>query len=243
MIARINQASEINQAYEENDMIACSKQKFLHAVALTLGLIGAIPAHAQFTSDIDIFSSTGGGGAIPNVLFTLDNSANWNASLNGNVVPCFYKDNGVTTTEGPGGTKKYSIEFCALYNAIDSLPIGANDTPLYNIGFMFFNDTSSGTGARPIKAFTPLNAAGKTALKTLIKGLNPSSAQAGSPTSYAASMHEAYLYYTLARPLYGKPAGLDPPFDPSAFLGNNYTLPVGSNCGKSYIILLANGPP
>ena len=230
-----------NQVYRENDMITFSKQKLVCAVALTLGLLGAVPSHAQYSSDIDLFSAVGGGGSIPNVLFTLDNTANWNADIP--VAPCFYKDNGVATTSGPGGTKKYSIEFCALYNVIDSLSVGANDTPLYNIGFMFFNDTNSGTGARAIKAFTPLNAAGKTALKALIKGWNASAAQAGSPTSYAPSMHEAYLYYTLAQPLYGKPAGLTPPFDPNAFVGTNYTLPVGSNCGKNYIILLANGAP
>lgn len=221
-------------------MIASISRKFWCFVALTLSLMGAVPAHAQFTSDIDIYSATGGGGTAPNVLFILDNTANWNASIP--VAPCFYKDNGLTTTSGPGGTKKYSIEFCALYNTIDSLPIGANDTALFNIGFMFFNDTNVGTGARAIKAFTPLNAAGKTALKALIKGLDASAVQSGSPTSYAPAMHEALLYYTLAQPLYGKLAGT-PTFDANAFAGNNYTLPAGSNCGKNYIIMLANGPP
>ncbi len=221
-------------------MIASINRKLLCFVALTLSLMGAVPAHAQFTSDIDIYSAPVGGGTAPNVLFILDNSANWNAAIS--IPDCFYKDNGVTTTSGPVQGKKYSIEFCALYNLIDSLPIGANDTVLFNIGFMFFNDTNVGTGARAIRAFTALNAAGKTALKALIKNMNPSASQVGSPTSYAPAMHEAFLYYTRAQPLYGKLAGT-PTFDANAFSGSNYTLPVGSDCGKNYIILLANGPP
>ena len=57
-----------NQIYRENDMIAFSKQKLVCAVALTLGLLGAVPSHAQYSSDIDLFSAVGGGGSIPNVL-------------------------------------------------------------------------------------------------------------------------------------------------------------------------------
>ncbi len=223
-------------------MIASINRKLLCFVALTLSLMGAVPAHAQYTSDIDIYSAPVGSGPVPNVLFILDNSANWNAAIS--IPDCFYKDGGVTTTSGPEQGKKYSIEFCALYNVIDSLPIGANDTALFNIGFMFFNNTTVGTGARAIRAFTALNMAGKTALKTLIKGmgLNPGAVQSGAPTSYAPAMHEAFLYYTRAQPLYGKLAGT-PTFDANAFSGSNYTLPVGSDCGKNYIILLANGPP
>lgn len=215
-------------------------RKILPLVTGALALTVSFAVGAQYTSDIDVYSGTSGGTA-PNVLFVMDNTANWNANLP--VSPCYYKDNGVTTALGPGGTKKFSIELCALYNTIDSLPIGANDTALYNIGFMFFNDTNVGTGARVIKAFTPLTTAGKLALKTLIKSLDASASQSGSPTSYAPAMHETYLYFTSSVPLYGKPLGINPPYDPSAFQGSNYTIPAGSNCGRNYVILLANGAP
>ncbi|MGA8786933.1 MAG: pilus assembly protein PilY, partial [Polaromonas sp.] len=197
----------------------------------------AAPSHAQYTSDIDIYSGTSGG-AVPNVLLILDNSSNWNAALKED---CFYKENGVVSTVKPSkGQTKAGIEQCALYNVIDALPIGKNDTPNFNIGFMLFNETNVDAGARAIKAFTPLNAAGKTALKAVIRdlGLN----QSPAPTSYALAMHEAYLYYTQGVPFSGQRAGTLP-YDVNAFLGKNYTLPAGSSCSASYVIIIANGPP
>ena len=65
---------------------------------------------------------------MPNVLFVLDNSANWSASIP--AAPCFYKDNGGVATVGPKATspdkeqgKKMAIEKCALYNLVDALPV------------------------------------------------------------------------------------------------------------------------
>ena len=208
-------------------------------LTLTAGLMLATPGHAQYTSDIDIYGSPSSSTDLPNVLFILDNSANWNA--NSGQPNCFYKENGVITATGPSKQgKKSSIEQCALYNVIDALPTGAGGAALFNIGFLAFNDTNVDTGARPIKAFTPLNAAGKTAIKTLIKGLD--NIQSPSPTSFALAMHEAYLYYAGAAPFSGQRAGT-PAFDSTAFSGSRYASPSAANCGRNYVIIIANGPP
>lgn len=217
-------------------MLQSIAQKIAISLLLALSLVAA-PSHAQYTSDIDIYSSVSGG-SVPNVLFVLDSSSNWNANLSED---CFYKDNGVVTTIKPGkGRTKGGIEQCALYNVIDALPIGPNDTPNFNIGFMVFNETNVSAGARVIKAFTPLNVAGKTALKTLIKSLGEN--QSPAPTSFGLAMHEAYLYYTEQAAYSGQRAGVLP-YDTNAFSGGRYRLAAGSSCSAGYIIVIANGPP
>ena len=217
-------------------MIQFISQKIAAPVLFALSVI-AEPSQAQYTSDIDIYSGVSGG-AVPNVLLMLDSSSNWNAALKHD---CFYKDNGLVTNIKPSkGQTKGGIEQCALYNVIDALPIGANNTSNFNIGIMVFNGTNVGTGARVIKAFTPLNAAGKLALKELIKILDIN--QSPAPTSYALAMHEAYLYFTEAAPYSGQRTGTFP-YDPAAFSGSKYVLPAGSFCSTAYVIMIANGPP
>lgn len=217
-------------------MIQFVAKKVAASLLLILSVV-AVPSQAQYASDIDIYSGVSGGAA-PNVLLVLDTSANWNANIKED---CFYKDNGVTTTVKPSkGQTKGGIEQCALYNVIDALPIGLNDTPNFNIGIMVFNETIVDTGARVVKAFTPLNAAGKIALKALVKNLDAN--QSPAPTSYALAMHEAYLYFTEAVPYSGQRAGVLP-YDPTAFLGTKYALPAGSSCSQGYVIIIANGAP
>lgn len=196
------------------------------------GLTSALPSFAQYTSDIDIYSSAGSG-SVSNVLFVLDSSANWNAQLTHN---CVYRDGGAPSK----GQTKGGMEQCALYNVIDSLKIADDGSALFNIGFMVFNETNVNTGARVIQALTPLTTDGKQTLKNLLKRLDQN--QSPAPTSYALAMHEAYLYFSQKSPFSGQRQGTFP-YDRNAFSGSQYTLPLGSDCGKNYIIFIANGPP
>src|SRR5215216_6732572 len=103
--------------------------KFLRPFLLA-ALCAGLP-HAARAEDIDIYTTSGAASTdIPNVLLMLDNSANWSASLS--VGNCYYKNNGVTTTDGPKADNpgkeqgtKMAIEKCALYNVIDALPTKA----------------------------------------------------------------------------------------------------------------------
>jgi type IV pilus assembly protein PilY1 len=96
------------------------------ALGLGLSLLVAIaPANAE---DIDLYSRSSGVGERPNVLFILDDSANWSTSIP--APNCYYRDGGVVTTVGPKATspnqeqgKKVAIQKCALYNVLDSLPV------------------------------------------------------------------------------------------------------------------------
>lgn len=198
-----------------------------------LGLLASLPAFSQYTSDIDIYSSPGSG-SVSNVLFILDSSANWNASLKHT---CVYSDDKSSPSKGD---TKGGMEQCALYNAIEALQPNADGTAPFNIGLMVFNETNVDTGARVIKALTPLTTDGKAQLKSFIKTLDLN--QSPAPSSYALAMHEAYLYFSQKAPFSGQRAGVLP-YDIKAFSSNQYSLPSGSDCGKNYIIIIANGPP
>ena len=70
------------------------------AFALVLVLCALVmPAHAE---DIDIYANPNIANDVPNVLFVLDNSANWSSSIP--AANCFYKDGGVVTALGPKAT-------------------------------------------------------------------------------------------------------------------------------------------
>lgn len=201
--------------------------------ALALGLALSLPAFSQYTSDIDVYTSSGSG-SVSNVLFILDSSANWNASLKHG---CVYADGSGAPSKGP---TKGGMEQCALYNVIDSLQPNADGSAPYNVGFMVFNETNVDTGARVIQALTPLTVSGKEQIKSVIRKLDQN--QSPAPTSYALAMHEAGLYFSQMAPFSGQRVGVLP-YDPNAFSGSKYTLPAGSDCGKNYIVIIANGPP
>src|SRR5688572_15878607 len=111
--------------------------------ALCMAMLATQTARAE---DIDIYASGTGSGDLPNVLIILDSSANWSSSIP--VGNCYYKDNGVTTSDGPKADNpnkeqgtKMAIEKCAIYNVIDSLPTAADGSALVNVGLMLFNES------------------------------------------------------------------------------------------------------
>ena len=131
---------------------------------LACGLAIVLGAGAAHGEDIDIYSEPNTAGDLPNVLFVLDNSANWSSNIP--AANCYYKNNGVTTAVGPQATspgqeqgKKVAIEKCALYNLVDALPVSssgdADHNALFNLGIMLLNE-SPYDGAYPRKAFTAL---------------------------------------------------------------------------------------
>ena len=178
------------------------------ALALSLVLCALVaPAHAE---DIDIYADPNAANDVPNVLFVLDNSANWSSSIP--AANCFYKNGGVVTADGPKASnpgqeqgKKMAIEKCALYNLVDALPVATSGGPdndaLFKIGFMLLNE-SPDNGAYPRKAFTALTTNNKAVLKALIKGLAISDDK-GSNSDFAKAMYEAYLYFKGLRPYQG----------------------------------------
>ncbi|KAF0205717.1 MAG: type IV pilus assembly protein [Gallionellaceae bacterium] len=172
--------------------------------------------------DIDLYSSAASvtGTDLPNVLFIMDNAANFNASA----AACTYADTGLAPSLGntTGG-----IEQCALVNAINSLPL---DT--VNIGIMAYNKTgmdtlygcqAGGTGGCLVKALTRMNAAGKAAIIANIKAWTSGTIQSNNEAT-AQAMQEAWAYYA------GK----------QGMSGRTYTSTALSGCQKNYVIYIGN---
>ncbi len=180
---------------------------------LVCGLAIVLGAGAAHGEDIDIYAGPNIVGDLPNVLFILDSSANWDSSIP--VPDCFFKDNGVFTRERadcvqPGkeqGTKM-AIEKCALYNLIDALPVAkgydADNDALFNVGFMLLNE-SPNDGAYPRRAITLLTTNNKAVLKTRSPHLRIGGDK-GSNADFAKSMYEAYLYFKGRAPYQGQRA-------------------------------------
>lgn len=218
----------------------------LVAIVGTGAAIGSAPAAAE---DIDIFKASGGAGNTPNVLFVMDNTSNWNASLRS---VCYYKEDGVVQDgkqgrPGPfpadGGSlaKKFDLERCALYNVLDGMPVNADGSALFNVGFMFFNENNPGGYVR--KAFTPVSTANKVTFKTFLKSLESNTDSAGAFGAAALSMYEAQRYFTGAAPYAGQ---LGNRYDAAAFSGGRYAPPGAidsGSCVNGYIIFVANGVP
>jgi len=214
---------------------------------LSFGLLLCVLLAPVRAEDIDIYGEPNSNTDRPNVLFILDSSANWSSSIP--AANCYYRDNGVVTTNGPKASnpdqeqgKKMAIEKCALYNLVDALPVDpaqdADHNALFNVGFMLLNE-SPNNGGYPRKAFTALTTNNKAALKTLISGLTIGGDK-GSNADFARSLYEAYLYFKGMTPYQG---ALAPKRDTAAFSGSRYNSPAGASCARNYVILIANGSP
>ena len=196
----------------------------IHLLGLMLSLLGmASSIHAE---DIDIYSDNAASAGVPNVLFVLDNAANFSSSA-GN---CTYVDGTAPSLNGTAG----GIEQCALYNVISGLPEGS-----VNIGLMVYNDSSmldykgfkcgalSSNGGCLAQPLTLMSGAAKTNFLAWIKtwvtsgttGYNIKAA--GKRT--ASTMQEAWAYY----------AGRQ------GMSGRNYTAPP-AGCQKNFVIFIGN---
>jgi hypothetical protein len=145
---------------------------------LSLGVLLCLLLAPGRAEDIDIYAEPNIASELPNVLFILDSSANWSTDIP--APTCFFKDNGVVTTNGPKASnpgqeqgKKMAIEKCALYNVIDALPVASgsgynvNNDALFNVGYMLLTVV----GQRRISAQGPhpVDDQQQSGLKTLIR--------------------------------------------------------------------------
>jgi type IV pilus assembly protein PilY1 len=206
---------------------------------LLLGACALVAAGTARAEDIDIYVGANLSADKPNVLFIWDSSANWGANVSG-APTCHYKDDGVDTADGPTPQgKKFSIEKCALYNAIDALPVAEDGTALFNVGVLLMNEPNN-AGAYPRVRFLPLTKENKAVYKDFIKNLSVNTDK-GSNADYGQAMYEAYLYFKGMAPRNGQ---LAPKRDRDAFLaGGAYNSPAAASCAKNHIILIGNGSP
>ena len=212
--------------------------RLLGGILSTCGAL-ALASTAGFAraEDTDIYLSIPPSSDLPNILFVLDNSANWSASLP--VPRCVYNNVPAGEPAGPPDneqSKKIGLEKCALHNVIDAL--GNSDVPLANVGLMLFNESpAANSGGYPRIAFTPVNAQTREQLKAQVRAITLN-ADKGNNAAFAKSLHEAYLYFAGAPPYVGAKGAK---FDPTAFAAGRYLSPAASSCSRNYVIFIGNG--
>lgn len=191
--------------------------------------------------DIDLFvGSQPGANGLPNVLFIIDNTANWNQA--------------------------FSNEMSALATVFNSLPVNADNSARFNVGIMLATETGSPntniSGGYVRAAMRPMTG-GATGNRKIYADLVLSLDKLndkGNGGFSALNMVEAYRYFgggvpyagngkiktdftgntngtTASRNVYALPGNAL-----SSMNATTYYSTAGAGCGKNYIIYISNGP-
>ena len=245
----------------------------LHRNILVRGPIAALILVLSLWSsaaDIDIFRTNSTNVAAPNVLFVLDNSANWNSNSS--------------------GVTKQQIMHEALFKFLDSLRQRfVNDADFHgiNLGILVYSSGNSPKGGKAIQAFLQIESAGDTDINAIkarlycnedgfrgsgaaakeaacIDQLSMEWGDAGFDDSLfygsenlpktnnapmALAFNEAYLWFAGKPYQAGQQDGAQSSsnsdgFDSSAFSGSNYISPIDDlACANNYMLFISNGGP
>lgn len=203
---------------------------------LALCLVAAVfasPGFAQHASDIDIYSGGASSTDAPNVLFVIDNTANWNSA--------------------------FANEVAALISAFNSLPAARFRVGM----MMFTETGGGNSGADGGYVRTAvrlLDAPYKLKLASFLNSLD-STGDKSNGGKAGATMAEAYYYFAGQAPVSGNnkvktdyagntsgAAASNAVYATSGNAlssksGSPYVSPVASACAGKYIIYISNGTP
>ncbi len=218
---------------------------------VVLGLAASLSQYGH-AEDIDLFAgSPAGASGLPNVLFIVDNTANWGSGNN---------------------PQPFTNEKAALVNTFQNLPVNADGSAKFNVGVLFSAETGQNdnnvSGGVVRAAMRPMTAANKLIYANLFDSLD-SNDDKGNGGVASLMMAEAFRYFAGQAPYAGNnKAKAD--FTGNTCQGCNqltntnkglnaavwnlagnalsskngtvYTPPTGDNCGNNFIIFLSNGP-
>ena len=213
-------------------MINSIRQKIRGFAFAAMGLIlVAASAHAQYSSDIDIYSKSAASANAPNILFVVDNTANWSSA--------------------------FSNEIAALVNTFNSLP--ANKFRVGLMMFTETGKGNSGNdGAYVRSAVRLLDTNYKTKLAALLNSLDSNDDKSNGGKA-GLTMAEAYYYFAKQAPYAGNDKEkTDYAGNTSGTIASNaiyaiagnalasrsgspYVSPVLDDCQRNYIIYISNG--
>lgn len=207
---------------------------------IKMGVLATALVSAQLTAaaaDLDLFSSGPGGNAadLPNVLFVIDNTANWNPA--------------------------FSNEMAALRNTLRNMPADKFNVGIM-LGTEAGGNNGGPQGGYVRAAIRPMNAANKARYVALIDSFDKY-VDKGSAGTSALQLAEAWAYFSGGKPYAGNlktktdytgnTAGS--PTDDSvhalpgnalaSYAGTQYLAPLGTwGCTgfKNYIVYISNGP-
>jgi len=199
--------------------------------------------------DIDLFVGSPASSQLPNVLFIVDNTANW--------------------------TQAFTNEISALTNTFNNLPVNSDGSAKYNVGVMFAAETgnpnNSTAGGYVRAAIRPMTAANKAKYAAMFAALDVGKDK-GNGGQASLVMAEAYRYFSAGAPYAGNnkvkadytgntgstwshssytAADLSAMQAIYALPGNalssesasTYNSPIASGCAKNFIIYISNGAP
>jgi type IV pilus assembly protein PilY1 len=223
------------------------KSRIIKTAVIASLALGHCAVHAE---DIDLFvGNQPGASDRPNVLFIIDNTANW--------------------------TQAFVNEKAALAATFLALPVNADGTARFNVGVMFSAETSSSdssvSGGYVRAAMRPMTPANKTLYSNMIAALDVGKDK-GNGGASSLVMAEAYRYFSAGAPYAGNNkakadytgnTGADwsnaattlasltamraiyalPDNALSSKSANRYNWQTGTSCGKNYIIYISNGAP
>ncbi|MEY5097490.1 MAG: hypothetical protein RJA36_209 [Pseudomonadota bacterium] len=216
------------------------------ALLLATTLASVTPAYPE---DIDLYINPGvSSNSLPNVLFVIDNTANWNTA--------------------------FANEKAALTAIFNSLPTYSDGSARFNVGLLMMNESGSDDtniqGGYVRAALRPMTGDNKAIYAAMINALDNQKDKGNAGVSGLA-MAEAYLYYSGGTPYAGN-GKVKADFrtnDTSGWAGTystadirssmqavynrsgnvlssksatTYIPPNTSNCLNNYIIYLSNGP-
>jgi type IV pilus assembly protein PilY1 len=221
------------------------------------------------SADIDIFRTSSENVEAPNVLFVLDNSANWNSNSS--------------------GVTKQQIMHEALFKFLDGMKQRFVENPDFvgiNIGILVYTSGNSPKGGKAIQTFLKIESASSSAIDTIkarlycnkdaFKGNGAAAREAACKAQLAVawgssgfdeglfygsenlpktnnapmalSFNEAYLWFAGKPFQAGKQDGSQETvvdgYDPAALNGDNYISPISDTaCANNYILFVSNGGP
>lgn len=196
------------------------------------GIICCLFLQSIWAQDTDIFlKSPTRSTDNPNILFIIDNSANW-----------------AGTITDPDGTSltKFEMEVRALQTMLSSI----TDV---NVGLMLSTKQGRESGGYIRYGISP----DLSSLSTLVSNLNINSDKTSGDIPYGKMLFEAFKYFGGGDTLSVLPSELGPEQygteayighrealrDLTAFNGDSYKQPMTDSCQKNYIIIISNGSP
>ena len=212
--------------------------KFLHVVFVVVLQLVVVPSHAD---DTDLFNQPPGSSSpAPNIIFMLDNTANWSRA----------------SQQWAGSPTAGDAEILAIKNFVAGL------TQPANVGLMAFTTAGQTGGYVRYGVRDMTNAANNLALQNIVSGIsvNSSSEKVNqSSGGIANTLYEAWLYLNGSASWAGMSGNADyagntglTPAGKSltggfAYKGSStnaaYNSPLGTNCAKTYIIFIGNNGP
>ena len=218
---------------------------WLRRLATAAGLLlAAVSVQAE---DIDIYTSAGAGSAgAPNIVFLIDNSANWARASQR------WPDNSGNQGEA---------ELLAIQNVL----AGMTSTAAINIGLAMYNQSGSTYGGYMRFGARDMSvASNRTKLSNILGGIrgniNSPNEKVAQNSGEAPALYELYKYFRNSTVFRGSlasspnldisgNAGASTPYTAvgqgyatqHAVSGSTYYSPVSSStCGRSYVVLIAN---